>query len=118
MSRKDLNLDSYRARLLERRTELEAENAATAADRAAVEVDQQRMGRLSRMGALQSQAMAQEIERHRQLELLHIDQALKRLEGGDYGYCTACDARIPVKRLDLDPSIPLCVKCAGKAEHH
>ncbi len=118
MSRKDLDFEAYRTRLLARRVELEAECDATAQDRAAVEVDQQRMGRLSRMDALQSQAMAQELERHRQIELLHIEQALKRMDEGDYGYCTACDAKIPVRRLDLDPSVPLCVKCAGKAEHH
>ncbi|GAB6052910.1 TraR/DksA C4-type zinc finger protein [Magnetospira thiophila] len=118
MSRKDLDLESYKARLITRRAELNTEHDATEADRATVEVDQQRLGRLSRMDALQSQAMAQELERHRQVELLHIEDALKRIEEGDYGHCTACDAKIPAKRLDLDPSVPLCIKCAEKAEHH
>lgn len=116
MKRKDLNLDAYKTLLKDRRAVLVAEHEATESDRATVEVDQQRLGRLSRMDALQSQAMAQEVERHRQIELHHIEDALKRLEEGEYGYCTACDAKIPAARLDLDPSVPLCVKCASKAE--
>lgn len=83
----------------------------------AVELDQTRVGRLSRMDALQNQAMALEAERRRRLELQRIDASLKRLEAGDYGYCVACGERIPVRRLELDPTLPTCVACAsGRAD--
>lgn len=78
-----------------------------------VELDQTRMGRLSRMDALQGQAMAQETERRRKNELQRIEAALMRVESGDYGYCVTCGEEISAKRLALDPSTPLCIDCAS-----
>jgi len=48
------------------------------------------MGRLSRMDALQGQAMAQETKRRDELELKRITTALQRIDAGDYGYCLNC----------------------------
>nr|WP_321456772.1 TraR/DksA family transcriptional regulator [uncultured Cohaesibacter sp.] len=84
--------------------------------RSVVALDQQSVGRLSRMDALQSQAMAQETERRRALNLQKIELAFKRLESGDFGYCIECDAEIPLERLEIDPTATLCVKCAEKKE--
>lgn len=56
--------------------------------RQTVELDQQAVGRLSRMDALQAQAMAQAQERKRNADLVRIDMAIRRLEEGDYGYCS------------------------------
>ncbi len=81
-----------------------------------VELDQSRVGRLSRMDAMQQQAMAQESQRRRKIELARIDAALTRLDGGEYGYCLKCDESIPDKRLQVDPASPLCVDCAEKSE--
>ena len=84
--------------------------------RAVVSLDQQSVGRLSRMDAMQGQAMAQEAERRRTLELHRIEQAVKRLEEGDFGYCIECDAEIPLERLEIDPAATHCVKCAELLE--
>ena len=84
--------------------------------RAVVALDQQSVGRLSRMDALQGQAMANEAQRRRDLELLRIEQAFQRLEDGDFGYCIECDAEIPLKRLEIDPAATHCVKCAALLE--
>ena len=54
-----------------------------------VELDQTRVGRLSRMDALQGQAMAQETARRRDNEVVRIDAALKRVDDDEYGYCLA-----------------------------
>lgn len=78
-----------------------------------MELDQTRVGRLSRMDALQGQAMAQETERRRKNELQRIEAALLRVESGDYGYCVTCGEEISAKRLALDPSTPLCIDCAS-----
>ena len=43
---------------------------------------------------------------------LRIKAAKARLDEGDYGYCTDCGEEIALKRLELDPTIPLCVSCA------
>ena len=102
-----------RKRLSARRSELEELSAMSAEDRAAVTLDQQSVGRLSRMDAMQQQAMAQAQERARAAELQRIDQAFRRLEDGEYGYCQDCGEEIAPKRLDIDPSASQCVKCAS-----
>jgi len=88
------------------------------ADEAArtVELDQTSVGRLSRMDALQGQAMSQERDRRRQIELQKIAAALRRIESGDYGYCLRCEEDIALKRLELDPATPLCIDCASKSD--
>jgi DnaK suppressor protein len=103
------------ARLRARRAELVEAGAAHEEDRRPVKLDQTRMGRLSRMDALQEQAMAIELERRREVELARIDAALERLGGGEYGYCVTCGQAIEPKRLELDPSTPLCLGCARRA---
>jgi len=102
-----------RQRLLERREELERLDRLGAADRAPVELDQSRVGRLSRMDALQQQAMSEETGRRRRAGLVRIAAALERIESGDYGWCTACGEAIPPGRLELDPATPVCIDCAG-----
>ena len=78
-----------------------------------VELDQTAVGRLSRMDALQGQAMALEQARRRELEIKRIDAALQRIEEGDYGYWLSCDEEIEAKRLELDPTTPTCISCAA-----
>ena len=99
--------------LIARREELLAVMKSSTDDSRPVELDQTRVGRLSRMDALQGQAMAQETERRRKNELLRIEAALARLEDGEYGYCVTCGEEISEKRLTLDPSTPLCIDCAN-----
>jgi DnaK suppressor protein len=80
---------------------------------AVVELDQTRVGRLSRMDALQGQAMSQERARRRELQLQKIAAALKRIERDDYGYCTECGEDIVFRRLVFDPATTLCINCAN-----
>jgi len=81
-----------------------------------VELDQTSVGRLSRMDALQGQAMSKETGRRRLLELQKIAAALRRLDSGDYGYCLSCEEPIARERLALDPGATLCIDCAIKRE--
>jgi DnaK suppressor protein len=104
------------ARLRTRRVELVEAGAAHEDDRRPVKVDQTRMGRLSRMDAIQDQAMAIELERRREVELARIDAALERLAVGEYGFCVTCGEAIEPKRLELDPATPLCLGCARRAD--
>ena len=106
-------LEAARARLLARREELEALAATAAESRRPVELDQSRVGRLSRMDALQDQAMALETERRRDNERRRIEAALRRLAEGEFGYCLGCGEVIEAKRLALDPTAPQCVDCAA-----
>lgn len=45
-----------------------------------------------------------------------IDEALKRLEQGEYGKCQECGERIPDGRLKVRPYAIFCVKCKSKHE--
>lgn len=82
-------------------------------DRATVELDQQSVGRLSRMDALQRQAMAEASERARAIELHKVNAALQRIDDGEYGYCLACGEEIAAKRLAVNPAASHCIKCAN-----
>ncbi len=113
MSLDDKQIDAYRAALETERDELSASSAATAGSRAPVTLDQQSVGRLSRMDAMQVQAMAQAEEERRRVRLRAIDAALARIGEEEYGYCTGCGAGIAPKRLDVDPAAPRCVDCAS-----
>lgn len=108
------DLKALKAKLLDRHAALMAREQATSQDRAPVELDQTRVGRLSRMDALQSQAMSIETERRRKNEIKRIEVALALIESGDYGYCRACDEEIEPQRLKLDPATLLCLSCARK----
>ena len=112
----DFTLQQAREKLLELRAELES-IAATGADSAAtVELDQSKVGRLSRMDAMQAQAMAKASGRRREAILRAITTALKRIDDGDYGTCIDCDELIAVKRLAFDPTVKRCIDCASKQE--
>ena len=105
--------ESAKQRLLDRLAELNSLAEQTRDDRAPVELDQTSVGRLSRMDALQVQAMDQEKDRRRQVEQERIKSALARIESDDFGYCVVCDEEIEEKRLEHDPSVPTCVGCAA-----
>jgi len=111
--RKKLDLKAIRRVLEEERQELLDMSTAAADERRPVELDQQSVGRLSRMDAMQVQAMAQAVETRRRGRLQRIEAALKRLETDDFGYCDECGEDIPAKRLEIDPTTTRCVDCAS-----
>ncbi len=97
--------------LKSRLAELKQLDAGANSEQAIVVLDQQSVGRLSRIDALQRQQMAKETHRRRQLERAKILAALVRLEEGEYGWCADCGCEISERRLDVDPTAHLCIKC-------
>ena len=81
-----------------------------------VELDQTRVGRLSRMDAMQAQAMSVETGRRRRQLLVDIDAALERIEEDYYGDCLECGGPIHPGRLDANPTATLCIMCAEALE--
>lgn len=81
-----------------------------------VELDQTKVGRLSRMDSLQSQAMSVATNRRIEQEMKNIQSALQRIESGHYGYCEECGEQIAPARLEIDPAVQLCIKCATALE--
>ncbi len=107
-------LDQFRTALETRQAELTDLSGSSAGARDPVTLDQQSVGRVSRVDALQQQAMAQAQDRQRQHELMRIQQALLRIADDEYGYCTDCGEEIALGRLEIDPSVALCIHCAGR----
>lgn len=91
-------------------TDLVASSAET------VELDQNRVGRISRMGALQGQAMAQASSDRQAEQLVKIERSLDRMDEGGYGRCFECDQWIVFERLKVQPVIEHCLECAQSLE--
>ncbi len=111
-----MDKEHFRQKLLKLREELQkiAESGKEAAK--TVELDQTKIGRLSRMDAMQSQAMSKESNRRREIKMKRIESALQRIDKDEFGYCTRCEEDINPKRLEFDPSALLCIECATKGE--
>lgn len=109
-------MDVMKRKLIELRDELERLAATGDASAGVVELDQARVGRLSRMDAMQAQAMAQASAQRRQAQLREIAAALVRMENGEFGLCEECAEPISPRRLDVDPTARLCIACANAAE--
>jgi DnaK suppressor protein len=114
MDNKELE-HALRDALERERAEIQTLSAASNSDRAPVSLDQQSVGRLSRMDAMQMQAMAQAGERRRQQRVGMIAAALQRMDEGEYGYCLGCGDPIAEGRLRADPTSVRCVACAASA---
>jgi len=115
--RDDLDLEYFKGKLEQRLDVLQSGRQEQQRDGAPVELDQTRVGRLSRMDAMQQQAMAQATARRTEAELQRIHIALGRLRTGDYGYCIKCEEEIAEGRLQVDPSTLICIDCARAAEN-
>lgn len=105
--------ERYHPRIASEQADLAARSSDTKADRAPVTLDQQGVGRLSRIDALQGQAMARAMEARRLGRLRALAAAEQRLGEGTFGACDECGGFIGWRRLDLDPATIRCVGCAG-----
>ena len=111
-----LDLAQYQRRLIQLRDELSEVQQSGEQAAQTVELDQSRVGRVSRMDALQSQAMAKDAQQRRTIQLQRIEASLRRLESGEFGLCLRCGEPIAPKRLAFDPTAPLCVDCANQSQ--
>jgi DnaK suppressor protein len=115
--REDQNtLTQLKKLLLEQHEEIQAtlQGINDASD--TVTLDQSRVGRISRMDAMQQQAMAQAETQQLSQRLKLIARALKKFNSDDYGYCEACDEIISSERLLIKPESQYCINCQEKKE--
>lgn len=99
-------------RLREELDELHQASGATIEHRKPVELDQQSVGRLSRMDAMQQQAMATALDARRNGRIRALEAAIVRMMSDEFGWCSACGEFIGEKRLELDPTAMRCRECA------
>ena len=104
----------FRESILREIDELRALSDGSREGRAPVELDQQSVGRLSRMDAMQQQSMDLAREERRRHRLAVLAAALRRLDADEYGYCLACGEDILPERLEIDPAVTLCVACQDR----
>lgn len=104
--------DEARALLDARLEELKRQDALAAGATAPVTLEQDSVGRLSRVDALQQQAMALAAQRRREAERNRIEAAMRRIREGEYGYCLSCGEAIAEARMRSNPAASRCVTCA------
>lgn len=49
-------------------------------------------------------------DRERKL-IKKIDETLRNIDEGDYGYCEGCGIEIGLKRMEARPTATLCIDC-------
>ncbi|MFN3595778.1 MAG: TraR/DksA family transcriptional regulator [Rubricoccaceae bacterium] len=109
----DADLARFRERLVALNAELRAAVRQGSAADTSIAVDNA-IGRLTRMEAIQAQAMAAAGRQRLRERLPRIAAALARIEEGTYGRCVRCAGEIPLGRLEIAPESALCVACAAR----
>ena len=107
--------------VFEKRLRAELETVVTAlaqaADSAAtVELDQSSVGRVSRIDAIQQQAMAIGFQNRLLLRKRKLEAALDRIACERFGICCECQDELETERLEADPATVFCVACASQRE--
>lgn len=96
-------------RIIDQLSAPEQDDALGQSSQALVTLDQQSVGRLSRMDALQTQAMAPATQNRRHVLRWGLLSALQRLKDDNFGFCEDCGEDIAPKRLEFNPTVLLCV---------
>jgi DnaK suppressor protein len=81
-----------------------------------VVLDQTRVGRLSRIDAMQQQAMAKNTRERYGIRRLQGEAALARIDVGTFGLCGLRRDPLDAERLDSDPAVVFCADCAEARE--
>ncbi len=111
-----MDTDRYKKLIRQRQQQITNLSARVSIGTEVVELDQTKVGRLSRMDAVQMQQMGLASERRRKNELFALDSALTRIEQDEYGICIECGDGINPKRLQIDLAATLCIRCANVLE--
>jgi DnaK suppressor protein len=106
----------FRHYLIRMRHEISSLQETRDLSTAPVKLDQSSVGRLSRMDALQQQAMAKSGQARAADTLRKIEVALRRCDDGSYGLCVDCDEPIASQRLEFDPTVLRCIQCEESNE--
>jgi DnaK suppressor protein len=109
-------IEALRSALESRRDELEAQLGSGGEAAKPVSLDQQSVGRVSRVDAIQQQQMAIAGRDQAEQQLRQVTLALGRIEDGVYGYCLQCGEPIAQARLEAQPQAGLCLDCQSAAE--
>ena len=110
------DIAQLRQQLTTQLRELEALVDHAESDTRPVTLDQQSVGRVSRIDAIQQQQMAIASQQQASERLRKIEKALRRIDEGEYGYCLECGEAIALARLQAQPFANLCIDCQQAQE--
>lgn len=111
-----VDVEYNRQRLEEEAAQLKRAMAQANESAATVMLDQSSVGRLSRMDALQQQAMAQDMQARLGRRQRMVEAALARIYAGTFGLCCQCEADIEPERLAADPAVVFCGECSRQRQ--
>ena len=118
-----IDIDHFRGLLLEERERVQSAIAHLRADHPGSlddEVEEVAASADSHLGEAAAATVNREIDytlgENSEQILSEIEAALKRIDNGTYGRCTACGKEIGIERLDAYPWASLCIDDARKAE--
>ena len=109
-SPKDGQSATYRQMLLSKK----ASTLAGLGAKAEVLTDSQRVCEEDQAQNSLTEAVSLRLNGLQYMQLRQIQEALDRLQLGDYGICLSCDQPIPLKRLQDLPWAKYCVPCQEK----
>lgn len=104
--------DVLKTRMREEIASLESQLADLEERAQTVDLDQQAVGRLSRMDSLANQGIALNALGKAKSRLARLERALARIDAEDFGCCAECGESIAPGRLLAMPEAVLCVGCA------
>jgi DnaK suppressor protein len=76
------------------------------------DLEQDTVGRLSRIDAIQNAGLTANLEERERQQLRQVVDALRRIEEGTYGACNGCGGPIPFERLLVFPETLACTACS------
>jgi DnaK suppressor protein len=109
------HLERIRADLLRSLGKLERSLKITGESARPQDLEQDTVGRLSRIDAIQNAGLSQNLAEREKAQLAQIVAALRRIEEGTYGACNSCGGAIPYERLQIFPETLACSACARRA---
>lgn len=118
MAKESLNLLAFAQRLKELQRQVQGTAGLVKDAAKPVALDQNKVGRLSRIDAMQGQAMAHANAQRQATLLLPIERALDEIQSGEFGRCIQCDEFIASERLMASPVAQMCIACATALEQH
>ncbi|MBS3804164.1 MAG: TraR/DksA family transcriptional regulator [Oleiphilaceae bacterium] len=106
-------ISKFKVLLIELKNDLMSTSEERDSKTATVNLDQSCTGRLSRIDALQGQAIAVAGQARAKQRLQMIEAAFQRIEEGEFGECVECGEDINPKRLEVNPTTLHCIECAS-----
>jgi DnaK suppressor protein len=104
--------------LKQKRTELHSQLEGNRESAEPVTLDQQSVGRVSRIDAIQQQQMNVANREQSTLLLKSVTSALARIAAEEYGYCEDCGEAVGYARLHVQPQALRCLACQSALEQN